>query len=64
MLFRSEEIIENEFYVNLPRYIDTVEPEEQIPIPKALSDLQTAINVERKAESTLNEYLAKLTDGK
>lgn len=38
----STEIEENEFNLNLPRYVDTFEAEEQIEIPIALAELEAA----------------------
>jgi type I restriction enzyme M protein len=36
------EIAENEFNLNVPRYVDTFEPEEQIPLAVALKDFEHA----------------------
>lgn len=47
------EIEENEFNLNLPRYVDTFEPEEEIDLPTALDDLE-------KAESAAAKVRAKL----
>jgi type I restriction enzyme M protein len=38
------EIEENEFNLNLPRYVDTFDPEEEIPLEKALTGLRAATN--------------------
>lgn len=47
------EIEGNEFNLNLPRYVDTFEPEEEIDISKALDQLETS-------ESAAKEAMAKL----
>jgi type I restriction enzyme M protein len=41
-LIEREEIEENEFNLNLPRYVDTFEPEEKIEITDALKELEAA----------------------
>lgn len=61
-IVEMDEIIENEFNLNIPRYIDTVEPEEQIEIADAVSDLKEATRTEKEAEENLNTYLAQLVD--
>lgn len=55
-----EDIEENEFNLNIPRYVDTFEPEEQIDLKTAIIDFQKAIRVENKVEKELNELLDKL----
>ncbi len=56
-LVDMEELIENEFNLNLPRYIDTVEPEPEIPIAEAKKELNTALDAEKQAEAELNQLL-------
>ncbi|MFD1096246.1 type I restriction-modification system subunit M [Salegentibacter chungangensis] len=56
-LVDMEELIENEFNLNLPRYIDTVEPEPEIPIAEAKEELNTALDDEKQAEAELNQLL-------
>lgn len=56
-LVDMEELIENEFNLNLPRYIDTVEPEREIPIAEAKEELTTALRAEKEAETELNNLL-------
>ena len=53
-------IEENEFNLNIPRYVDTFEPEEQIDLKTAIIDFQKAIRAENKVEKELNELLNKL----
>ena len=55
-----DDIEENEFNLNLPRYVDTFEPEEQIDLKTAIKDFQKAISAENKVEKELNELLDKL----
>ena len=55
-----DDIEENEFNLNIPRYVDTFEPEEQIDLKTAIKDFQKAIRAENKVEKELNELLNKL----
>ena len=55
-----EDIEENEFNLNIPRYVDTFEPEEQIDLKTAIVDYQSAIRSENKIEKELNDLLNKL----
>ena len=55
-----DDIEENEFNLNIPRYVDTFEPEEQIDLKTAIIDFQKAIRSENKVEKELNELLNKL----
>jgi type I restriction enzyme M protein len=51
------EVKENEFNLNLPRYVDTFEPEEEIPLEKATQDLMVTEEAARKAKSDLESLL-------
>lgn len=55
-----DDIEENEFNLNIPRYVDTFEPEEQIDLKTAIMDFQKAIGAENKVEKELNDLLNKL----
>lgn len=55
-----DDIEENEFNLNIPRYVDTFDPEEQIDLKTAIKDFQKAISAENKVEKELNELLDKL----
>ena len=55
-----DDVEENEFNLNIPRYVDTFEPEEQIDLKTAIMDYQKAIGAENKVEKELNEILNKL----
>ena len=55
-----EEIEENEFNLNIPRYVDTFEPEEQINLEEAIAEFQKAMKEETDAMNSLNELLKTL----
>ena len=59
-----DDIEENEFNLNIPRYVDTFEPEEQIDLQKAISDFQKAMQTESETMQSLNELLKKFEDNK
>ena len=59
-----DEIEENEFNLNIPRYVDTFEPEEQVDLKQAIADFQQAMKEENTAMNTLNELLKTLNGGK
>ncbi len=54
----TPEVEENEFNLNLPRYVDTFEPEEYIPIDKAVRDLDSAVNQTSVALKELDAVLS------
>ena len=56
-----DEIEENEFNLNIPRYVDTFEPEEQIDLQEAILDFQKAMQTESETMQSLNELLKTLT---
>ena len=55
-----DDIEENEFNLNIPRYVDTFEPEEQIDLQQAIRDFQEAINTESETMKSLNELINTL----
>lgn len=55
-----DEIEENEFNLNIPRYVDTFEPEEQIDLKEAIADFQKAMQTESETEKELEKMLKKL----
>ena len=55
-----DDIEENEFNLNIPRYVDTFEPEEQIDLQEAIHDFQIAMQAESEAMKSLNELLNTL----
>jgi type I restriction enzyme M protein len=59
-----DDIEENEFNLNIPRYVDTFEPEEQIDLQEAIRDFQKAMQTESETMQSLNELLKTLTGNK
>lgn len=55
-----DDIEENEFNLNIPRYVDTFEPEEQIDLKQAILDFQATIRNESKVDESLEELLKAL----
>lgn len=55
-----DDIEENEFNLNIPRYVDTFEPEEQIDLQEAIRDFQNAMQAESEAMHSLNDLLNTL----
>ena len=53
------EIEENEYNLNLPRYVDTFEPEEEIPLDQALRELEEAETKTTTIRTTLKDLLGK-----
>lgn len=52
-----EEIEENDFNLNIPRYVDTFEPEPRVEVKDALTALKSAENSLQAAESRLKTLL-------
>lgn len=55
-----DEIEENEHNLNIPRYVDTFEPEEPIDVLETLSAMKAATLSQQKAEMGLHALLAEL----
>lgn len=55
-----EELEENEFNLNIPRYVDTFEPEEEINLSAAIKDFNAALSMEEAADAGLRQLLVKL----
>ncbi len=55
-----DEIEDNEFNLNIPRYVDTFEPEQPIEVSKTLTALVSASLDQQKAEKQLRALLADL----
>jgi len=51
------EIEENEFNLNIPRYVDTFEPEPRVEVKDALKALGTAEKAASDAEAVLKRLL-------
>ena len=54
-----DEIEENEFNLNIPRYVDTFEPEQRVEVADALTALSAAEKSFRDAEMELVSLLKK-----
>jgi type I restriction enzyme M protein len=54
------EIEENEFNLNIPRYVDTFEPEEEIKLASAAEELKAARGIEAKIEVQLEALFGKV----
>jgi type I restriction enzyme M protein len=54
-----EEIEENEFNLNIPRYVDTFEPEEEIDLKVAIEEFK---EVEKQSYNTNTQFLKLLSD--
>lgn len=52
-----EEIIDNEYNLNMPRYVNTFDPEEEIDLKKAINEYNNAINEENNRVTLLNDLL-------
>jgi type I restriction enzyme M protein len=58
-----EEIDRNDFNLNIPRYVDTTEPEEPIHVSEELATLKALMAERDHAERTMLEYLEDLGYG-
>ena len=58
-----DEVVDNEFNLNVPRYVDTFEPELRIPIEVALSALGESARAQQKAEAVLMAQLREVGYG-
>jgi type I restriction enzyme M protein len=52
-----EELAENEFNLNIPRYVDTFEPEEEIDLQEAIAEFKSFQNTEKETENSLTKLL-------
>ena len=55
-----DEIIENDYNLNIPRYVDTFEEEEPIDLNQVLAELETDNEEIAKLEKTIQEQLKLL----
>lgn len=55
-----EELEENEFNLNIPRYVDTFEPDEEINLYEALEDFKKFVQEEKKQDSVFLELPKEL----
>ena len=54
------ELEENEFNLNIPRYVDTFEPEEEIDLKQAIEEFSSAINTEALLEDSIYKILKEI----
>ena len=55
-----EEIKENDYNLNIPRYVDTFEEEEEIDLDKVQAELERINEEDKKVTEELNKYLREL----
>lgn len=55
-----EDLEENEFNLNIPRYVDTFEPEEEIDLKQAIKDFQAVSKTESDLDKSIDELLKAL----
>ena len=55
-----EELEENEFNLNIPRYVYTFEPEEEIDLKEAIEGFKTALNAENSVDGLLSTLMGEL----
>ncbi len=55
-----DEISENDFNLNIPRYVDTFEEEEEVDLAKVKSDIASLEKELIEVQSKMNEYLKEL----
>ena len=55
-----EELEENEFNLNIPRYVDTFEPEEEIDLKQAITEFKATLGKETALDKSIDELLKVL----
>ncbi len=55
-----DELEENEYNLNMPRYVDTYDPEEEIDLKEAIGEFNSVLQSEEDAENSLNEMFTLL----
>lgn len=55
-----DELEENEYNLNIPRYVDTFEPEEEIDLSEAIAEFNSVLLDEEKSESSLSDIFKLL----
>jgi type I restriction enzyme M protein len=55
-----DEIAENDWTLNVPRYVDTTEPEQEIDVSQKLDELDRLAKKREKTEAELREYMEEL----
>jgi type I restriction enzyme M protein len=56
-----EELDENEFNLNIPRYVDTFEPEEEIDLKQAIAEFKNSLSQESALDKSIDELLKVLS---
>ena len=59
-LATMDEIKENEYNLNIPRYVDTFEEEEEIDLDAVQAELEKIDEEDKKVTEELNKYLKEL----
>ena len=59
-MFTIEEIKENDFNLNIPRYVDTFEEEAEIDLDKEFEALSECIKKSEDIDEKLDEYFEEL----
>jgi type I restriction enzyme M protein len=54
------ELEENDYNLNIPRYVDTFEPDEEVDINEVQKEIESLQNEMSKVQNKMNEYLSKL----
>lgn len=55
-----EEIVENDYNLNIPRYVDTFEEEEKVDLEEVEKNIEEIKTELKEIETKMNEYLEKL----
>ncbi len=58
--FGNEELEENDFNLNIPRYVDTFEEEEEIDIQAVMADIKKLESERAELDKQINVYLKEL----
>lgn len=56
-----EELEENEFNLNIPRYVDTFEPEVEIILSDAVAEFKATVQSETDMDNSLNNFLSLIS---
>ncbi|WP_276250566.1 type I restriction-modification system subunit M [Haloarcula rara] len=59
-LVDMDEIEENDWNLNVPRYVDTTEPEDPIDVSEKLQELDRLVEERRQTDAELQEYMEEL----
>ena len=55
-----EDLEENEYSLNMPRYVDTFEPEEEIDLKVAIDEFKNVLDDEEEKDKSVTEIFALL----